>query len=367
MTQRENEILEILRNNPLISQKNLAERLKITRSSVAGHIMNLTNKGHIMGKGYIMKEKDYALLIGGANMDIQGFPQNQLISGDSNPGTVKVSCGGVARNIAENMARLGLDVKLLTVVGGDSHGTQLIEESEAAGINMNEILRLPGQSTSTYLSILNEKGDMAVAVSHMDIMDFFSLEYIRSKERLIKNASLIILDANLPAGIIQYIAETYRDIRIFMDPVSAVKALRIKESLPFIHMIKPNRMEAGYLTGLPVTNQEELEAAANALLEKGLKQVVISLGEEGVFFRSRNEKLLIPNLLVNPEEIVNATGAGDAFMAGFAYAQIKEMPPHESLRFALAASALAISHENTINPNLSVENINQLIRNNQHE
>ena len=101
MTQRENEILEILRSNPLISQKDLADRLHITRSSVAGHIMNLTNKGHIKGKGYILKEKDYVLVIGGANMDIQGFPQKQLISGDSNPGTVKVSCGGVGRNIAE--------------------------------------------------------------------------------------------------------------------------------------------------------------------------------------------------------------------------------------------------------------------------
>lgn len=367
MTQRENEILEILRNNPLISQKDLAERLNITRSSVAGHIMNLTNKGHIRGKGYIMKEKDYAIVIGGANMDIQGFPQNPLIAGDSNPGTVKVSCGGVGRNIAENMARLGLDVKLLTVIGGDSHGNQLIEESESAGIDMNEVLRLPDQSTSTYLSILNEMGDMAVAVSHMDIMDSFPLEYLRSKERLIRNASLIILDANLPSEIIHHIAETYKDIRIFIDPVSTIKALRIKGSLPHIHMIKPNRIEAGYLTDLPVSNQREIEAAAEALLEKGLKQVVISMGEEGVYFSSRDKKLHIPNLRIKQQDMVNATGAGDAFMAGFAYAQMMEMPTGKSLRFALAASALAICHENTINPNLSVENINQLLRNNQYE
>ena len=122
MTNREKEILEIIRSNPLISQKELAVRLGITRSSVAGHIMKLTDKGLIRGKGYILKGSPYAVVIGAANMDIQGYPGTPLVQKDSNPGQVKISCGGVGRNIAENMARLGLDVKLLTLLGGRCPG-----------------------------------------------------------------------------------------------------------------------------------------------------------------------------------------------------------------------------------------------------
>ena len=118
----------------------------------------------------------------------------------------------MGRNIAENMARLGLDVKLLTLIGGDARGKQLLEESEAAGVDMSHVLHRPDRSSSTYLSILDDKGDMALAVSDMQMMDSFPLDYIQSKDRLIRNASLILLDANLPADIIAHIAETYREI-----------------------------------------------------------------------------------------------------------------------------------------------------------
>lgn len=368
MTKREKEILEIIRGNPLISQKELAQRLGITRSSVGGHIMNLTDKGQIKGKGYILPEKAYAVVIGGANMDIQGFPEGPLVSRDSNPGKVALSCGGVGRNIAENMARLGLDVKLLTLIGGDSRGKELLEQTEAVGVDMNHILRLPGEATSTYLSILDEKGDMALALAHMSIMERFDPAYIRSEERLLRNAALIVLDANLPEGTIAYICSRYGEIPILADAVSTAKAPRLRESLPRIKRLKPNRLEAEVLTGRTIRNDRELEEAAQLLLQTGLNSLVVSLGEEGVYYRDAEKALRLGNPSRLPGKPINATGAGDAFTAGMAYGMLEGLSEERTLRFALGASAMTLCHEDTINPNLSVDNIENHIRENaEHE
>ena len=119
MTFRENEILEILKNNPMISQQEIADMLDISRASVAVHITNLMKKGQILGKGYILRKENYVTVIGGSNMDIQGFPNNPLVMKDSNPGKVDISMGGVGRNIAENLSRLDVNTKLISAMGND--------------------------------------------------------------------------------------------------------------------------------------------------------------------------------------------------------------------------------------------------------
>ena len=364
MTKREREILEILKENPMISQKDLAGKMGITRSSVAGHIMKLTKKGQVQGKGYILRESPYAVVIGGSNMDIQGFPSRPLISGDSNPGLVKTSCGGVGRNIAENMARLGADVKLLTVVGNDSNGQQLIGESSRAGIDMSDILILQDKATSSYLSILNDNGDLSLALSDMGIMESFTVSYIQSRHRQLSNASVIVVDANIPEDVIRYICRTYRDIPIFADPVSSSKASRLSDCLPCINTIKPNAMEAQVLTGLIIENENDLEKAARILLKRGVKNVVISRNDRGIFYLSEDSAVTLPNPSRLPGPPVNATGAGDAFLAGLAWSVLNNDPIALGLQKALAASGLTICHENTINPNISAEKIEQFIKEN---
>ncbi len=364
MTKREKEILDILKTRPMISQKDLAKRLGITRSSVAGHIMNLTNKGLILGKGYIIKQSPYAVAIGGANMDIQGFPAGALVPRDSNPGKVRISCGGVARNISENLARLGVDVKLLTVLGADSHGHQLIRETQNAGVDMSEALILPGETTSTYLSILDDRGDMALALSGMEIMNSLNREYIRSRNRTIANASLIILDANLSAPVLEHITKTYSHIPILADPVSSSKVERFSNCLSGIHTLKPNAMEAGMISGVSCTEEKGLRDTAEALLKKGVKNVVISRNDRGIFFLSHAEEIQMPNPEKLPGTPVNATGAGDAFLAGLAWSLMAGEPAEEQLKKGLAASALTLCHENTINPEISAEKIELIIKEN---
>lgn len=352
MTQREQEILEILRKKPLISQADLAESLGITRSSVAVHITNLMKKGHILGKGYIVREDDYVCVIGGSNIDIQGRPNNPLVYKDSNIGEVNISLGGVGRNIAENLVRLGVNTRLITVIGDDVYGQKILEEAHLIGLQMQDSLVLSGASTSTYLSILDHTHDMVLAISHMDIYDRMTVEFIKSKGHIIEHAAICILDTNLPVQVLEHILTTYRDTVFFLDTVSTAKAAKVKELIGYFHTIKPNRIEAEILTGIAINSENDAKVAADVLHKKGVKRVFISMGEGGVFASDGTHTALIKAPKV---DIINATGAGDAFLAGLGLAHLMEKDAISAAGMAIAASAIAISHENTINPQMSMD------------
>lgn len=354
MTNRETEILDMIKKNPLISQQEMANILGITRSSVAVHITNLMKKGHIRGKGYILNKKDYVVVIGGANIDITGFPNGELVLSDSNPGKVKMSLGGVGRNIAENLVKMDITTKLITVVGDDIYGNKILDECKLIGIDVDNSMVLKGTSSSTYLSILNEKGDMSVAIAHMDIFDKINIDFIKEKSHIIENAKVVIIDTNLPKDVIEYILTTHKETDFFLDTVSTKKAQKITNLIGYFHTIKPNKIEAEMLLGMEISNLDDLKVAAKKFLNLGVQRIFISLGEKGVFYADNNTSNLIhsPNI-----EVINATGAGDAFIAGLAYSYINEYNIEKSGKFAMTAAILALSHENTINPNISYENI----------
>ena len=158
MTQRERQILQLIESNPMISQQELADELGITRSSVAVHISNLMNKGHIAGRGYVLRSGSYAVVVGGVNVDIGGRSFAPLVEADSNPGTVQISLGGVGRNIAHNMSLLGTDVRMLTAFGDDVHGQRVAASCAELGIDASHACRVTGGTTSTYLYLTDEKG-----------------------------------------------------------------------------------------------------------------------------------------------------------------------------------------------------------------
>ncbi|MDD4541938.1 MAG: PfkB family carbohydrate kinase, partial [Eubacteriales bacterium] len=348
------EILELIEKDPLLSQREIAEILGITRSSVAVHISNLMKKGLIVGKGYITNSKSYATVLGGVNIDIQGFPYQKLVQADSNPGTVKVSLGGVGRNIAENMARLGIAVKLISAIGQDIYGKKIIDECRMNGIDLSDSLYLEGGATSTYLSILDETGDMALAIAAMDIFERISVEFIKSKGRIIQKSQVVVIDTNIPQQIIELLLTTYKNVDYFLDTVSTTKAKKVKHLIGYFHTIKPNRLEAEILSGREINDREDLISVSEYFLEQGVKNVFISLGKDGVFYNNGHDRGFAQGSTI---EVVNATGGGDAFVAALAYAYIKKLDIDESARMGIAASMLAISHENTINPNMSVDNL----------
>lgn len=277
MTQRERQILNWIEADPMISQQELAERAGITRSSVAVHISNLMKKGCIAGKGYIVTRSPYVTVVGGMNMDIGGWPSEELVVQDSNPGRVRMSPGGVGRNIAHNMSLMGLDVRLLTAFGDDVYAQKLAAVCGELGIDISQSPVIPGGHTSTYLFINDQQGDMQLAVSDMDIYRNLTPRVLAGRKQLLEGSQVVVIDTNLPAESIAWLADNCH-APIFADPVSTVKAEKLRPVLGKLHTLKPNRLEAELLSGVPITGTDSLHRAAQTLLETGLHRVFISLG-----------------------------------------------------------------------------------------
>lgn len=355
MTHRERQILQLIEANPMISQTELANGLGIARSSVAVHISNLIKKGCIVGRGYVLRTGSYAVVVGGANVDIGGRSRSPLVPEDSNPGCVSMSLGGVGRNIAHNLSLMGADVRMLTAYGDDLYGQRLSLACSEAGIDMSHALRLRGERTSTYLYIAGPDGEMALAVSDMDVCRQVTPEYLGTHLALLQNARVIVCDTNIPAESLEYLAHNC-SAPIFCDPVSTAKAEKLRPILGRIHTLKPNRLETELLSGIPIHSKTDVETAADKLLSTGLRRVFISLGSGGVYAASHNDRCWMDN---PPARMVNTTGCGDAFTAALVWAYLEGLGLADSVRAGLAASSIAIESPETISPAMSAEAIRE--------
>ena len=355
MTQRERQLLNWIKENPLISQQELADKAGITRSSVAVHISNLMKKGYISGKGYIIHTAPYVTVVGGVNMDIGGRPAAVPVMQDSNPGTVGMSLGGVGRNIAHNLSLLGVDTRMLTVFGDDLYAQKIAASCGELGIDISQSPVITGGRTSTYLFITDEQGDMMLAVSDMDIYRHLTPQMLAQRQTLLCNSQVIVVDTNIPADSIAWLAE-HAGVPIFADPVSTAKAEKLRPVLGKLHTLKPNRMEAESLSGVKITDRASARRAAEKLLETGLERVFISLGEEGVFAADHQRDVWFPCC---PAQMHSATGAGDAFAAALGWAFLEGKDLADSARAANAAAAIAVEGEKTINPALSADAVQQ--------
>ena len=293
----------------------------------------------------------YAVVCGGANIDIGAHSFAPLRAKDSNPGKVELSLGGVGRNIAHNMRLLGVPTYLLTALGGDSRALQIEQSCRELGIDLSHALRVPDGRTSTYVFVGDSDGDMAIAVSDMDICEKLTPDYFASQLDLLNGAAAVVIDANLPRGSIAYLTE-HCTAPIFIDPVSTVKAEKLRGLLARVHTLKPNRIEAELLSGVQITDDESLYRAAQALLDQGVKRVFLSLGGDGVLAAQRGEVHAVP---ICKAEMRNATGAGDAMMASLVWSFLSGRTLAESAAAGTAAAALAVESEETINPAMSAE------------
>ncbi len=353
MTQREQQILHLIEADPMISQQELAQKLGITRSSVAVHISNLIQKGHIAGRGYVLGGGNYAVVVGGANVDIGGRSRVPLVAADSNPGTIRISLGGVGRNIAHNLRLMGPDVKLLTAYGDDMNGIHLETSCTQLGIDLKHALKLPGQRTSTYLYIADPEGEMALAVSDMAICEKITPSYLANSMSVLRSAQVLVADTNIPRESLEYLAKNCT-APLFVDPVSTAKAEKLRGLLPYIHTLKPNRLEAELLSGVPIREKADVAKAAQVLLDAGVQRIFLSMGAEGVYAADRQQQLWLP---VIPGNMVNTTGCGDAFMAALVWAWMEGLSLEETARAGSAAGSIAMESVETINPNMSAENL----------
>lgn len=288
----------------------------------------------------------FAAVVGAVIVDIWGRSFRELTMRDSNPGEVRISLGGVGRNIAHNMRLLDIDVQLLTALGGDAWARQIEESCRETGIGLERALRLSGQRTSTYMNISGPDGDMELAVCDTDIAQYITPAVIEGSLDMLNAAGLVVFDGNLTPEAMDCLSARCT-APLFVDPVSTAKAVKLIPFLGRIHTIKPNALEAVALTG-----ESRPEDAAAALLRAGVKRVFISDGANGMTAAQGTEVVRVPCCAA---KLVNATGGGDAAMAALCRSFLDGRGISESARYALAAGALAVECEQTINPALCDE------------
>ena len=360
MPSREQQVLSLIRDDPMLPQQAIAERLGMSRSAVAGHIMKLTHKGLIKGRGYVLSEAPFVTAIGGANIDIHGRSNAPLLHHDSNPGRVSLSAGGVARNVAENLARLGVDCRLVSAVGSDHHGRMLMRLSREAGINMQNVHEIAGATTSTYLSVLDDGGDMLVGINDMSIIEQLGADLLQAQQAMLRQSSAVVLDCNLSDDALAWLTGSLTESPIFVDTVSAIKAPRIRPYLLAVHTLKTGTLEVEALTGLEARTLPRLRRAADWLHRQGVQRVFVTRGKQGVFY-STGDADGARKPTQRSRKMQNAGGAGDAFLAGLVYAWLEDRSLDEAVGFALAAAEITVAHPATSSPALSLTAVNERV------
>lgn len=308
------------------------------------------------------------LAAGGANYDIEGRSFARLVPGDSNPGSIRFFPGGAGRNAAEDLSRLGLATEFLSAVGDDVPGREILDGCRDAGIGVDGVSVVAGETTSTYLSILDESGEAALALSGMGIYGRFSAEAaLSAAERALASArrrsfaptsekdsdppiSALVVDANLRPETVEALLDRFPTVPAWFDPVSSAKARIFAEYrdgalLGRFRGIKPNLAEAEALSGRAVSGRDARERggkAAEALRSRGVEAILyISMGSDGVFLLEgeRSDFFKPP-----PVEIVSTTGAGDAFFASVVRSYVLgRSGPQEVARAAATASFALLS------------------------
>ncbi len=307
-----------------------------------------------------MDEKKYAVVIGAANIDIGGTPYKPLIQGDSNPGVIKMSYGGVARNIAHNLTMLGVDVEFVTAVGDDTLGLEMLKRCEGTGMDTSLSVVVPGGSSSVYLFINDEKGEMELALSHVDIVKHITPEYIESISDVINSAAVVVADCNLSQETILKLKEICK-VPIYMDTVSVSHADKIKGHLDGIDTLKPNLLEAEFLTDMIIESEYDCLEAARAIINQGVRKVFISMGPHGMIAADKDHAIMVDRY---PVTVRCTTGAGDSAMAAIVWSSLNEEGDGLTApaKAANAAASATISVDATIHPEMSSDLIKKKIK-----
>lgn len=253
-------------------------------------------------------QKRKVAVFGALNVDIGGKPEAAFVPGDSIPGRVSVTIGGVGWNIARDCASLGAETDFFSVLGRDEHEPVIRQDAAFFGVSLAHC-RWEAAENNRYLYISGKNGDMVAAVNDMRLCERLDGDFAAACLAPCQTADVLVVDANLPPETIRVLAEK-AGVPLVADCVSAVKCGRLREHLRHIHTLKANRMEAEMLAG-----QIEPEACARVLMNAGVKRVVISLSGDGVLCGTEGETFRLP---ASGMPVIDTTGAGDSLTAALA-------------------------------------------------
>lgn len=299
-----------------------------------------------------------ALIIGAANIDMIGVLDEKMRSGSSNPAHIRFSFGGTARNVAENLAHLGHPVKLITAVGDDQFGAQLLKQTADAGVDVDDVICSSQNSTGSYIGVIDTQGELQLALDDLYAISEISPQYLRDRYELFKQASILFVDANLPGKTLRTALSLARRAKlpVFADPTTTLLAHRLVPYLDRLHLITLNIHEAAFFCdeAYDPADAGQALAAAKHLISQGVQIAIVTLAEFGVCYATSETSGHIPAIHT---DIVDPTGGGDALTATVIFALLNDIPIDDAVRLGVSAASLTLRHRGAVLPDLSLEKL----------
>jgi pseudouridine kinase len=298
----------------------------------------------------------HVLVIGATLLDTKGKPLAGMEPGTSNPAFIRHSRGGTARNVAENLGRLGAEVLLVSAVGDDQTGRLLIDQTAEAGVDVEHIQTVSDCNTGSYIAVLDEDGSLSVALDDVAVMDSLTAGYLYQNRRLFRDACLVMIDGSLNPGTLETafrLAQQY-DVPICADPSSTRLAYKLLGHLGGLHLLVPNEVEAAALSGVDFAGFDPDASLEVALLltRLGVRTVVVTLSDFGLVYATSDETGYIP---ARYSEMIDSTGTGDAVTAAIMFGMINDLSNIEAIRLGAAAASLTLQSNDTVVPDLSLD------------
>lgn len=296
------------------------------------------------------------VVVGAACLDIKGCIRGDIVAGTSNAGDVRITVGGCARNVAENLARLGLSTALLSIVCQDDFGRTIVRQTERAGVSTEHMLISCEQHSAAYMALLSPQRALLVGVDDTAATIALTPDYIQDHAELLTQARMVVIDANVPLESAQLLLDICQaaSVPVALDPVAYGPALRYRELIGQFYLITPNAVEAQALTNLPISSPAQGAIAAKQLVGMGVQIAIITLGEAGLVYATANANGYVPAIEV---EITDPTGAGDALTAAVVYALLNDIPVDEAVRLGVSAATLTLDAIDTVRQDLSLESL----------
>jgi len=286
------------------------------------------------------------VVIGSLNMDHVIDVEQLPASGETVLSKrVSLVCGGKGGNQAVTCATLGSETIMLGAVGMDHNGDELLKSLSDAGVDISRIKRCCEKPTGTAFIPVAASGENSIIVAQ-GANAMVTRNYIEEHIEAIKEADAVILQLEIPMDTVCYAAEVAKALckLVILDPAPAVTQMP-ERLIKCIDILKPNESELHVLTGLPVRDEADAEIASSLLVKRGVKEVIVTLGDKGALLCVDDNLQWFQALRVEP---VDTTAAGDSFAAALAYMLIKGHSTQEAIRFAMEIASVVVTRKGAI-------------------
>lgn len=345
-TEREQQILDLIQQNPMITQKELANILGITRPGVASHISRLIKEGLISGKGYVLPRKEYVTVIGAVNMDIYGIiRERDVVLKGSNSGHVKIQLGGIGRNIAANLTELGINTNLITVFGNDTNGEIFKQDSAKREINISYAKQIMNEETSNYIYINDQTGDRLIGVDDMDINRYITPEFLKSRLPGINASNFVIFDSNIPSNTIKWLYDNVK-VPMIAKAVSVNKATNLLQKNVNLNSLVINGIEASIITKQQIASLEEVKECAKKLRKLFNANIYLYIDDLGLF--AITDEFQKTKLYSKDIKVQNTNGIGASMAAAVAYTKLRNTPTEKSADFIVKVGELTMQSTESV-------------------